>query len=273
MKEGGKKIIVALDVSSVDEAETLVKQLAPFGVTFKIGLEFIYTMLGRLVAPNIDDSGTDFFKIRRLFRNLDGNIFWDGKLNDIPNTVAGATASISRIGVRMLNVHCLSGIVAMKRTLEEAEKIAGKNRPLILGVTILTSLGDMDLREIGLVSGNMVIGDEQESLVRRKILDLAWLAFTAGLDGVVCSPKEIQTIRASAIPKTFKIVVPGVRPLWYKKPGEKPDDQKRIDTPAEAIKAGADYLVIGRPIIDPPKKIGGPVEAIKEVIEEIETVI
>lgn len=271
--EAKEKIIVALDVSDVKKASDLVEQLAPHVGMFKIGLEFIYHSFRALLAPESDDSAYTLRDVRRLFRVLDGNIFLDTKLNDIPNTVKSAAREAGLFGTKMFNIHCLSGMQAMSDSVVMINSMVEKNdikkskKPLIIGVTFLTSLQQQDLHETGLISRNDPL-DDVDLMIKNKILHLAWLAYVSGLDGVVCSPKEIRTIREyKAIPETFKIVTPGIRPVWASV-----NDQKRMATPAEAIKDGADYLVIGRPITNPPSEIGGPVEAAKRILEEISAV-
>ncbi len=262
-----KKIIVALDVSSADEVRVLVEELAPLGVLFKIGLELI-TSIGGPQAVN-------------LVHSLGGEVFYDGKFNDIPNTNAGAARAVTRMGVQMFNIHCLSGSEAMRKTREavdtavpvdETINISRKilTPPLILGVTILTSLEYKNLVEMGIFK-ELNIADPQElARVEREAMEslivehLAWLAQENGLDGVVASPKEARAIREYC-GADFKIVTPGTRPLWAGK-----DDQKRFATPEAAILAGADCLVIGRPITKPPKEIGSPTKAVQLIDEEIE---
>jgi len=152
------------------------------------------------------------------------------KFHDIPNTVAGAVRSALQLNPFMLNVHA-SGGRAMMEAAAEAVAEAGAARPILLGVTVLTSLGDSDLTDIGIDGG-----------AESQVVRLAKLAQASGLDGVVCSAKEITAIR-DACGGDFKLVTPGIRPAWASA-----DDQKRIVTPADAVAMGADYLVIGRPI-------------------------
>jgi orotidine-5'-phosphate decarboxylase len=256
--EGKERIIVALDVDSIERAITLAKELAPYVGYFKVGLELL-TSEG---AP----------KVVQAIKEVGGKIFYDGKFNDIPNTIAGAVRAAVRLGVNMLNVHCLSGSEAMKtarKVAEEEAKLRDIPRPILLGVTILTSLDYDDLAEMKIVE-ELNIADPKEAAevkerrIKQLVQNLAYLAQEAGLDGVIASPKEIQTIREYCQPE-FLVVTPGVRPQWAAK-----GDQKRVMTPYEAIIAGADFLVIGRPITQPPPEIGSPVEAAKKIAEEIE---
>jgi len=256
--EGKDRIIVALDVDSIEKAIALVKELVPHVGYFKVGLELLTSEGAPKVVQAIKEAG--------------GKIFYDGKFKDIPNTVAGAVRAAVRLGVDMLNVHCLGGSEMMKTTKKVAvEEAKSRNvtRPLLLGVTVLTSLDYEDLAEMGIFE-KLNIADPKEAAeikekrIKQLVQNLAYLAQEAGLDGVIASPKEIQAIREYCQPE-FLIVTPGVRPEWATK-----GDQKRVMTPYEAILAGADYLVIGRPITQPPPEIGTPVEAAKKIAEEIE---
>ena len=225
------KIIVALDVDSLDKVRNLVKILAPFVWCFKIGLELL-TIFG---AP----------RIVRLVQSLGGQVFYDGKFDDIPNTVGSASKAAAALGVKMFNVHASCGVEAMAKAVEN------KGNSLVLAVTVLTSL---DKCEAELIFG---------APIENKVLQLALYAMTAGCDGIICSPQELRIFERPKGQKGLLKVTPGVRPEWAVV-----GDQKRIMTPYEAIKAGADYLVIGRPITNPP--IGmTPVDAAKKIAEEI----
>jgi len=267
------KIIVALDVDSPEKALTLVQQLTPYVGCFKIGLEFINSMFAEFIIPGEAIANQNLKKIRELFDELKGKIFWDGKLNDIPNTVLGAARSISKMGVKMFNVHCLSGFEALKKARDAAAEVGGDKKPLVLGVTILTSLNYGDLVKMGVrLPINFADENEQKATEKREIQglvkELALMAEEVGLDGVICSPEEIQLLRECCQPE-FLIVTPGVRPRWASA-----GDQKRIMTPREAIEAGADYLVIGRPITNPPKEaVSQPVDAAIFVKDEIEVAL
>src|SRR6266516_1553383 len=206
------KIIVALDVATKKEALALVDQLREQISFFKIGLQ-LYTAEGP--------------EIVRAVLSKDAKVWLDLKLHDIPNTVARAVESASNLGVNMLTIH-LSGGSEMIR----AATAARTNNITILGVTVLTSANEQTLREIG-------IADR----VADQVLRLAKLGVEAEIDGIVASPHEIKRLRAEFGDK-IRIVVPGIRPA-----GSEAGDQKRVMTPREALGAGADYLVIGRPII------------------------
>jgi orotidine-5'-phosphate decarboxylase len=187
----------------------------------------------------------------RKIGELGPGIFLDLKYHDIPNTVAGAISAAAELPhVRLLDLHA-TGSEAMMRAGAQALASRGEHRPRLLGITILTSLGQPDLRRVG-------IGGTPGS----RALSLAKLAKRCGLDGVVASPKEVRQIRRGC-GRDFLIVVPGIRPAQRSQ--SRRDDQARVATPAEAIRAGADYLVIGRPIT----AAADPVAAAREIVEEI----
>jgi len=223
-----EKIIVALDVPTKREALELVEKLRDQISVFKIGLQ-LYTAEGPEIVRAISSTGSE--------------IFLDLKLHDIPNTVARAVETANRLGVGMLTVH-LSGGSEMIRAATSARA----HNMLLLGVTILTSSTEKTLQEIGI-----------QDNVDNQVLRLTKLGIEAGIDGVVASSHEIKTLRLEFGNK-IKIVVPGIRPSW-----SEPGDQRRIMTPREALEAGADYLVIGRPITAHPK----PQEAVAKILEEI----
>jgi orotidine-5'-phosphate decarboxylase len=229
------RIIIALDVPTKEEGIALVSRLKD-ARTFKVGLE-LFTAEGPAL----------FRKLKALRKD----IFLDLKLHDIPNTVGGAVRSAFKHGVQMMTIHTSGGREMMAKAAEVAGEIAretGRPKPVLLGVTILTSLKGADLAEVG-----------QPSDVAAQVLRLAGLAKAAGLDGVVCSPQEIEALRRE-YGRELTIVTPGIRPVWAAA-----QDQKRIMTPAEAVAKGADYLVIGRPITGAP----APNEAFLRVVEEL----
>lgn len=252
------RIIVALDVPTTAEALNLVKELHPYVGCFKVGLELLTSEGAPQVIKAIKDAG--------------GKVFYDGKFMDIPNTIAGSVRPVTKMGVDIFNVHCLGGKEMMrvaKVTATETATLSGKPCPLILGVTILTSLSHDDMVELGVFKPLNIADQKELSDQKRKEMEwivahqLAYLAQESGLDGVIASPQEIKAIRAYCQPE-FLIVTPGVRPLWAAT-----GDQKRVMTPGEAIKAGANYLVIGRPITKPPLEMHGAVEAAKKITDEI----
>jgi orotidine-5'-phosphate decarboxylase len=209
------RLIVALDVPTQTEALKLVRELSPEVGFFKIGLQ-LYTAGGPEIVRAVLATGA--------------KVFLDLKLHDIPNTVGRAVESAGRLGVQMLTIH-LSGGEEMIRAAIDARQY----NMSILGVTVLTSASEQTLREIG-------VADK----IGNHVLRLAKLGVTTGIDGVVASPHEIKMLRAEFADQ-IKIVVPGIRPSW-----SEAGDQKRVMTPREAFQNGADYLIIGRPIIAHP---------------------
>ena len=208
------RIIVALDFSSEKQVLEFTSQLEPSMCKLKVGKE-LFTLAGPDLVRQLVDNGFD--------------VFLDLKFHDIPNTVARACKVATDLGVWMLNVHALGGrnmLIAAREALETSS-----NRPLLIAVTILTSMGQEDLQEIGLN------GTPEDNVLR-----LANLTKEAGLDGVVCSSREVTNLRQTQ-GEAFTLVTPGIRPV-----GSEVGDQKRIMTPVDAIQAGSNYLVIGRPI-------------------------
>ncbi|HEY7746397.1 MAG TPA: orotidine-5'-phosphate decarboxylase [Desulfuromonadales bacterium] len=234
--EARKKLIFALDFDAFAEAEKWVRLLCGQVGVFKVGKQ-LFTRCGPDVV--------------RMVRAEGGEVFLDLKYHDIPNTVAMAGVEACRLGVRMFNVHALGGREMMAKTVAEVDARyarGSKERPLLLAVTILTSSSEETLREVGI-----------ERPVREMVPRLARLAQAAGMDGVVASPQEVDLIRA-ACGADFAIVTPGVRPA-----SAALDDQKRVMTPGEAIAAGADYLVIGRPI----SAAADPVAVAERILDEM----
>jgi orotidine-5'-phosphate decarboxylase len=212
-------IIVALDVPTADAALKFVEQLAPVSGGFKIGSE-LFTSAG----PDI---------VRRI-RERGALVFLDLKFHDIPHTVAKAVAAAVQLDVQMLTVHTSGGLEMLKAAEQAAQETAwrlGRTPPLVLGVTVLTSLDAGALKEIGL-----------DANVEYQVRRLATVAIRAGLRGLVCSPQEIAALR-KVLPPSVQLVTPGIRTG-----AEKADDQKRTLRPREAMAAGANWLVIGRPI-------------------------
>ena len=222
------KIIVALDYEKESDALALVDQIDPSLCRLKVGKEMFTTL------------GMNFVKQLHQ-RNFD--VFLDLKYHDIPNTVARAVRSAADLGVWMVDLHASGGL----RMMEEAKRILepyGKDAPLLIAVTVLTSMEDLDLLQIGI-----------NASLREQVLRLAHLTQRAGLDGVVCSPQEVEILR-NACGEEFKLVTPGIRPI-----GADFGDQRRVMTPTAAIRAGSDYLVIGRPIT----KADNPVEVLRSI--------
>jgi orotidine-5'-phosphate decarboxylase len=231
-------IIVALDVGTADEALKLVEQLAPVSGGFKVGSE-LFTAAG----PEI---------VRRI-RGVGVPVFLDLKFHDIPNTVARAVAAAVRLDVQMLTVHTSGGMEMLKAAEKVAQESAwqlGHTPPLVLGVTVLTSLDSNALSQIGL-----------DPNVVRQVRRLANMANQAGLRGLVCSPREVAELR-QMLPASTQLVIPGVRPQPL--PG---DDQKRTLSPREALALGANWLVIGRPICAAENPRAAAERILKEIAE------
>ena len=230
------QLIVALDVPGANEAERLIDELYELDVIFKIGMESIYGYGERIFS---------YLEAR------DVRYFVDVKLHDIPRTVGAAIRQLVRPGAHIINVHALGGDAMMRAAVENAYEIAderGLSRPHIFAVTILTSLGAEDLGELGLQGG------PAENAIR-----LAALARDAGCSGVVCSAHEVADLKAF-FGRDFLTLTPGIRPA-----GATHGDQKRVMTPAMAVAAGSDYLVVGRPITE----ARNPLEAARAVLDEI----
>jgi orotidine-5'-phosphate decarboxylase len=221
-------LIVALDFSTEAEALRIVEQLAGEIDFFKIGLQ-LYTAAGPGIVGAVMETGA--------------KIFLDLKLHDIPNTVAGAVAVAGAMGVQMLTVHLSGG-----RAMVEAAVAAKTPELVLLGVTVLTSADEANLREIGISSS-----------IDKQVQLLADFGVEAGINGLVASPHEIKMLR-SRFGDKIKIITPGVRPSWSES-----GDQKRFMTPDEALRNGADYLVIGRPVTEHKN----PREAVRRILDEI----
>ena len=227
----GPKIIVALDFAAQEDALALVGRLDPKLCRLKVGKE-LFTTAGPVLVEKLNERGFE--------------VFLDLKFHDIPNTVASACKAAAKLGVWMVNVHALGGRRMMEAAREALEGLS--SRPKLIAVTVLTSMGQADLNELG------IPGEPRETVLR-----LAKLAQASGLDGVVCSAQEAAPLR-QAMGKTFCLVTPGIRPAAASQ-----DDQVRIVTPAEAIRLGSDYLVIGRPIT----KAADPLQVLQQINLEI----
>ena len=231
-----ERLIVALDVDDLERVKVLVKLLAGELGMFKVGKQ-LFTHAGPAVVKLIEEMG--------------GEVFLDLKFHDIPTTVAKAAIEATRLGVKMFNVHASGSLEMMRQTAKEVRRVCRQEslrRPIMLAVTVLTSLEKRDLERVG---------------VDREVLDqvvrLASLSQEAGMDGVVASPQEVAAIRATC-GRRFVIVTPGIRPQDGKR-----DDQRRVMTPADAIRAGVDYIVVGRPITEAQD----PLSAAREIVAEM----
>jgi orotidine-5'-phosphate decarboxylase len=244
-----QKLILALDFPSLDPALELAQSLSLLVGIFKINIH-LFTAEGPSAVEKLNQLGP--------------GIFLDLKFHDIPNTVKGAvTSAISLPAVRLLDVHALGGLEMMRAAAKGRDEAKSSKSPVpkLLAITILTSLDNAALRSVGIAGPTS-----------KRVVQLARLAQKAGMDGVVASPQEIRGIRR-ACGKDFLIVVPGIRPVVGGAPTGgrkgKTDDQARVSTPAEAIRAGADYLVIGRPITGAPD----PEAAARAILEEISSAL
>lgn len=233
LNEVKDRIIVALDMSSLEKAEPLVYELTPYVGYFKVGLQLI-TSVG---TPNAV----------KFLHGLHCKVFLDGKFCDIPNTVGEAAAEASSLRVAMFNVHASAGVKAMQAAVKN------KKSSLVLAVTVLTSLDNDDALYIFGAS------------IKTQVFQFALDAKEAGVDGLICSPQELEFLSQEKELDSLLKITPGVRPRWAAT-----NDQKRIMTPGEAILAGADMVVIGRPITNPPQEIGTPAQAAQLIYEEIE---
>lgn len=233
-----QKLVLALDVEDINEAKKLVDELSPYIGTFKVGLQ-LFCGYGLEIVNYIKEKNADFFL--------------DVKLHDIPNTVEKASYNVIKNGANFFNVHATGGIemmrAAKKGALAASEKY-GKKKPIVLAVTVLTSINQETLENE--LSNKKSVEDF--------VIQLAKNAKIAGLDGVVASAKELKAIKKE-LGNDFLVLTPGIRPKWSLK-----DDQKRVATPSSAIKDGADFIVLGRAVTKAENKI----EAIKKIYEEIE---
>jgi orotidine-5'-phosphate decarboxylase len=232
------RVIVSLDFPTADEASLLVSMLDPVACRLKVGKE-LFTRCGPSIIEKFTGQGFD--------------VFLDLKFHDIPNTVARACQAAAKLGVWMLNVHACGGRQMLEMAREALDKQS--HQPLLIAVTVLTSMDEADMNEVG-VPGT----------VSDQVLRLTSLARQCALDGVVCSAQEVGMIR-QAVGSEFKLVTPGIRSA-----DSTADDQRRISTPVQAIEAGSDYLVIGRPVTqasDPLKvleSINSEIDSIKEAV-------
>ncbi|HEX8197913.1 MAG TPA: orotidine-5'-phosphate decarboxylase [Pyrinomonadaceae bacterium] len=240
MTKNKEKLIVALDVSTTDEARKIVDELKDAVGGFKIGLQ-LFVAEGAGFVRELTEAGV--------------RVFLDLKFHDIPNTVAAAAIEAARLGVWMFNLHAAGGSEMMERTASAVRETCAREQlrqPKIIGVTVLTSSNRESLSEVGI-----------ETDVLSQVVKLAKLTESCGLDGVVASPLEIAAIRQT-VGKDFLIVTPGIR----RESAIAGDDQKRVLTAREAVRAGADYLVVGRPILGAENRR----RAAENILAEIESV-
>ncbi|MBI4854257.1 MAG: orotidine-5'-phosphate decarboxylase [Acidobacteria bacterium] len=231
------RLIVALDVDSKEKALSLVDELKPFVGLFKIGSQ-LFTSAGPNLVSEVIRRGS--------------KVFLDLKYHDIPNTVASAVAAATRLGVSICNVHALGGFEMMRQVREECEKVSAQEKlpkPILLAVTVLTSHDQNSINDLGI-----------DETLNELVVRLAKLTAKAGLDGVVASAHEIALVR-NAVNSPFIVLTPGLRPSWTSN-----QDQKRVMTPEQALADGADYLVIGRPILADPS----PANAAQKILDSLE---
>ena len=225
------KIYVALDYQNASDADALIEQLPSGKVGLKVGKE-LFTSAGPQWVASLVEKGF--------------SIFLDLKFHDIPNTVAKAVTAAAKLGVDVVNVHASGGSRMMKAAADALKEM--DNPPLLIGVTVLTSMDESDLKELGISKS-----------VNEQVEYLAKLAKSSGLKGVVCSAQEANMLKA-ACGNDFKLMTPGIRPE-----GSSKDDQRRTMTPAEAVTVGVDYMVIGRPITQSPN----PAQAVENILASI----
>jgi orotidine-5'-phosphate decarboxylase len=231
--EAKDRIIVALDVPRIEQARAIVRELKDHVGGFKVGLELLTAAGSRDVVRMVHGEGA--------------KVFYDGKFHDIPHTMAGTARAVGELDVWMFNVHASAGEDGIRAAVGSA------CNSLVLAVTVLTSLDEGRTRRI--------YGSPPDEVV----CTLAGQAFLAYAHGIVCSPRELVLLRGMDWANGLMKVTPGVRPAWAAA-----DDQKWVTTPGEAVQAGADYLVIGRPILKPPPEISGRVDAAGRIAREIE---
>ena len=233
------KLIVALDVDTAQKARELVSTLRGVAGMFKVGSQ-LFTAAGPDLVRDIISSGE--------------RVFLDLKYHDIPNTVAEAGVEATRLGVTIFNLHASGGSEMMQRTAEAVSNCAeteGIPRPLVIAVTVLTSANDAALREVG-----------HDATAAELVTRLASLAEESGMDGVVASPREVGIVRSIVKRHDFVVVTPGIRPR-----DGLMADQKRVTTPSEAILSGADYIVVGRPILE----ARDPVQAARQILDDMQS--
>jgi len=233
----GPRILVAMDYDNADSCMAMATRLDPKLCRLKVGKE-LFTAAGPQVVETLMGLGFE--------------IFLDLKFHDIPNTTAKAVKAAAELGIWMVNVHASGGERMLLAAREQLDKVAANNKPLLIAVTVLTSMEKQDLVGVGL-----------NIEPRQQVLNLARLTRQTGLDGVVCSAQETAMLRAE-LGANFALITPGIRPA-----GCDANDQRRIVTPSDAIAQGSDYLVIGRPITQAPN----PVEVCRAIAAEIQTTL
>ncbi len=234
-----QKIIVALDVETEAEAAALLDQLHGYAIWIKIGNQLGTVMGWKAAIAMVHERGF--------------SIFCDTKFKDIPETVKKSAAALTAFGPDMFNIMADTTASVLEAAVRGKNTLDNSQAPLLLGVTVLTAFSNSECQSIYGASAS------------DKVMQFASQAAAAGLDGVVCSAKEARLLRQDETTKHLLLITPGVRPTWAAQ-----GDQSRVMTPYDAIQAGADYLVIGRPITQPPPEIGSPRAALEKIINELE---
>lgn len=236
-----ERIMVALDVDELEEAKKIVDDLDSLGVTFKVG-----NQLGTYEG---------WRDVIVYIHSKNAKVFCDTKFKDIPETVKKSARAITRHQPDFFNIMADNTQEALEAAVAGVASVNGNLKPILLGVTVLTTINNEEC--ISIYGGNVIA----------KVQQFAESAALAGLDGVVCSAEEASLLRANPQTADLILVTPGIRPAWAAT-----NDQKRIVTPADAVRGGADYLVIGRPITQPPAEIGSSREAVERIMQEIKEV-
>lgn len=250
-REPKDRIIFALDTNSPKEALDYISILHRHVGGFKVGLELLMNMLVGMIVTAPSAAHANMNRIWNIFTALEGTRwFLDGKFHDIPNTVGGASQAVSQLKPWMFNLHASAGPKAISKAVENS------NGAIVAGVTVLTSHSPEECASI--------FGDNPAD----KVLYFTHMLRDAGAGAIICSPAEGSAIRSKSTFDNMLLVTPGCRPVWAST-----DDQARTMTPAEGIRAGIDYFVVGRPIRKPPPEIGTPIDAAKHIADEIGSVM
>ena len=232
------RIMVALDVDELEEAKRIIDDLDGLGVTFKVG-----NQLGTYEG---------WCDVIDYIHSKNAKVFCDTKYKDIPETVKKSARAITRHQPDFFNVMADNTQEALESAVAGVASVNCKLKPILLGVTVLTTINNEEC--------NSIYGSD----VKTKVQQFAGLAAQAGLDGVVCSAEEASLLRTNSHTSDLILVTPGIRPTWAVS-----NDQKRVVTPSDAVRNGVDYLVIGRPITNPPAEVGSPHEAVERIVQEI----
>ncbi len=238
-----ERVMVALDFDELEEAVSLIEALRAYPVTFKVG-----NQLGTYEG---------WLRVIQTIHSTGAKIFCDTKFKDIPATVERSCRAITRHQPEFFNImadNSPAALIGAVKGRDQAVKNYGlKKKPVLLGVTVLTSITDTESQEL------------YGKVAKEKVLQFATMAAQNGLDGVVCSPQEAALLKENESTSSLLLVTPGIRPEWAVA-----GDQSRVLSPADAVRAGSDYLVIGRPITKPPESVGSPADALERILNELE---